>query len=260
VKTPEEVLRELANNPAGLLEYAAQLQSQLAETQQELALKAQQLAQAQAIIADLKRELFGAKADKLNEEQEEQLRQLLGDAQEQNQRTPPLSREVLEEALAQERADQRQRAKERTRRHLPPVELEKQQVVLEPVDKICPTSGQERKRIGQEVTTEYDYVAAKLIIRQIVRPKYGRCEKPCCQGVAIAPLPSRLLPQSKLGLGLAVYLLLSRFDRRPPGVLHFGTDFPRAFRRGDHAPADGAMGGKGGALAPGDLLADLGRA
>jgi len=170
------------------------------------------LAEAQAIIADLKRELIGAKADKLNKEQEEQLRQLVGDAREQSQRPPPLSREVLEEALAQERADQRQRAKERRRRHLPPVELEKQQVLLEPEDKFCPTSGQQRPRIGQEVTTEYDYVAAKLIIREIVRPKYGACQKPCCQGVTIAPLPPRLVPQSKLGLGLAVYLLLSRFD------------------------------------------------
>jgi transposase len=226
VKTPEEVLRELAHDPAKLTGYAVQLQRQLAQAQQaleektqslaqtqaELALRAQQLAEAQAMIADLKRELFGAKADKLDEQQEEQLRQLLGDAQEQSQRPAPVSQEVLEEALAQARADHRQRAKERTRRHLPPVELEKQQVILEPEDKICPTSAQERKRIGQEVTTEYDYVAAKLIIREIVRPKYGRCEKPCCQGVAIAALPPRLLPQSKLGLGLAVYLLLSRFD------------------------------------------------
>lgn len=219
MKKPEELLRELANHPAGLLEYAAQLQQQLAEarqelvqTQEQLALKAQQLAQAQAIIADLKRELFGAKADKLNEEQEKQLRQLLGDVQEQTQRPSLLSREVLEEALAQEQAEQRQRAKERTRRHLPPVELEKQQLVLEPEDKLCPTSGQERPRIGQEITTEYDYLPAKLIIREIVRPKYGGCEKPCCQGVTIAALPPRLLPQSKLGLGLAVYLLLSRFD------------------------------------------------
>ncbi len=212
MKTPEEILRELANNPAGLLEYAAGLQRRLAETQQQLALKAQQLAEAQAIIADLKRELFGAKADKLNEEQEEQLRQLLSDAQDQSQRPAPLSREVLEEAIAQDRAEQRQRAKERTRHHLPPVELEKQQVILEPEDKLCPTSGQQRPRIGQEVTTEYDYLPAKLIIREIVRPKYGACQKPCCQGVTIAPLPPRLVPQSKLGLGLAVYLLLSRFD------------------------------------------------
>ena len=63
MKTPEELLREFANNPAGLAQYAVQLQ--------------QQLAQAQAIIAELKRELFGAKADKLNQEQEEQLRQSL---------------------------------------------------------------------------------------------------------------------------------------------------------------------------------------
>jgi transposase len=212
MKTPEELLREFGNNPAGLAEYAAQLQQQLAQAQREMNLKEQQLAQAQAIIAELKRELFGARADKLNEEQEEQLRQLLGDAQEQNQRPPPLSRDVLEEAIARERAEQRQRAKERTRRHLPPVELEKRQTVLEPDDRICPTSGQERKRIGQEVTTEYEYIPAKLIIHEIVRPKYGSCEKPCCQGVAIAPLPPRLVPQSKLGLGLAVYLLLSRFD------------------------------------------------
>jgi transposase len=198
VKTPEELLREFADNPAGLAQYAAQLQ--------------QQLAQAQAIIADLKRELFGAKADQLNKEQEEQLAQLLGDAQEQTQRLAPLSQEVIEAALAQEQAEQRQRAKERTRRHLPPVELEKQQTVLEPEDKICPTSGQERPRIGQEVTTEYDYLPAKLILREIIRPKYGGCQKPCCQGVTIAPLPPRLVPQSKLGLGLAVHLLLSRFD------------------------------------------------
>ena len=104
------------------------------------------------LIADLKRELFGAKADQLNAEQEEQLRQLVGDVQEQTQRPPPLSRELLEEALAQERAEQRQRAKERRRRHLPPVELEKQQVILEPPDKLCPQSGrtQARDRSGSD--------------------------------------------------------------------------------------------------------------
>ena len=198
MKTLEELLREFAGNPAGLAAYAVQLQ--------------QQLAQAQAIIAELKRELFGPKADKLNAEQAEQLRQLVGDVQTQQQRPPPLSREVLEEALAQEQAEQRQRAKDRTRRHLPPVQLERQQLILEPADKICPASGQPRRRIGQEVTTEYDYLPAKLIIREIVRPKYAGCQQGCCQGVTTAPLPPRLVPQSKLGLGLAVHLLLSRFD------------------------------------------------
>ena len=46
-----------------------------------------------------------------------------------------------------------------------------------------------------------------------MRPKYGQCRCGCGQtGVIIAPLPPRLVPQSKLGLGPAVYLLLSRFD------------------------------------------------
>ena len=205
MKSREELLHEAVDHPERLVEYITALQEQLGQ-------KAQQLAQAQALIAELKRELFGAKADKLNAEQEQQLRQLLGDVQEQNQRPPPLSRELLDEAVAQERTEQRQRAKERRRRHLPPVELEKQQVILEPPDKLCPVSGEPRARMGQEVTTEYDYLPAKLIVREIVRPKYGRCGKPCCQGVSIAPLPARLVPQSKLGLGLAVHLLLSRFD------------------------------------------------
>ena len=166
----------------------------LTQVKEELRQKAEQLAQAQAIIAELERELFGAKADQLNAEQEPQLRQWGEDVQEQNQRPPPLSRELLEAAVAQERAQQRQRAKERRRRHLPPVELEKQPVILEPADQLCPKSGEPRTRIGQEVTTEYDYLPAKLIIRQIVRPKYGRCGKPCCQGVSMAPLPPRLGP------------------------------------------------------------------
>jgi transposase len=233
MKTPEELLHDFAGNPAELAAYAAQIQQelqertqqlteaqremslkaqQLAEAQWEMSLKTQQLAEAQAIIADLKRELFGAKADKLNEEQEQQLQQILSDVQEQNQRPPPLSREVLEETLAKEGTEQRERTRKRTRRQVPPVELEKRQTILEPDDRFCPASGQERKRIGQEVTTEYDFIPAKLVIHEIVRPKYGGCHQSCCQGVTIAPLPPRLVPQSKLGLGLAVHILLSRFD------------------------------------------------
>jgi transposase len=216
MKSRAELLREAADQPERLVEYITALQEQLGQeleqARAELRQKVEQLAQAQAIIAELKRELFGAKADKLNPQQEQQLQQLVADVQEQNQGAAPLSQEVLQEVLTQERTQQLQRAKERRRRQLPPVELEKQQVILEPDDRFCPESGQLRPRIGQEVTTEYDYLPAKLIIREIVRPKYGRCHQPCCQGISIAPLPPRLVPQSKLGLGLAVHLLLSRFD------------------------------------------------
>jgi hypothetical protein len=65
-KTAEELLREFAENPAGLGEYAARLQERLAEAQREKELKEQQLAEAPGIVTELKRELFGARADKLN--------------------------------------------------------------------------------------------------------------------------------------------------------------------------------------------------
>ncbi len=218
MKTREELLRQCGGDPAGLAAYAYQLQEQLtqqdqllASTYEELARKEQLLAEARDYIAELKRQLFGPKADKLSPEQEEQVRQVTGDLQEQAQRPSPVSREVLEPDLsAKDKA--KLKREPRRRRHPTPVQLEVQQVVLEPEDKDCGLCHREGRRIGQETTTEYEYIPAKLICKETIRPKYV----PDChcgpKGVRIAPLPPRLVPQSKLGLGLAVYLLLSRFD------------------------------------------------
>ena len=85
MKSREELLAELASNPAAVAEYALQLQEQLSE--------------ARTYIAELKRQLFGPKADKLTPEQEEQLRQVAGDLKEHNQRPPPVSQDVLEPEL-----------------------------------------------------------------------------------------------------------------------------------------------------------------
>ena len=240
MKSREDLLREFGNDPAGSADYVLKVQEQLHKTaqllsgkeqelhqiieelqqrsqelqqrSQELSEKNQELAQAQALIAELKQELFGPKADKLNAEQEEQLRQLVGDAEEQSKRPPPLSREVLQAELKEEKKEERKNARQRQRRHMPPVQLEERTEVLEPADKVCPKSGKPRKQIGQEITTEYDLIPARLILRRKIRPKYGPCEPGCGCGIAIAPLPPRLIPQSKLGLGLAVHILLNRFD------------------------------------------------
>lgn len=212
----DDAQRTLASTRQQLQERNAELQKrteELEQTQQELEAHKQKLAEAQAVIADLQQQLFGPKAEKLTPEQEEQLSQLAGDLEAEAERPPPLSREVVEQEQKTERDEQRRRAKERKkRRHLPPVQLEKRTEILEPADKFCPHTGKERPRLGQEISTEYEFEPAKLILREIVRPKYGECGKECCPGVAIADLPPRLVPQSKLGLGLAVFLLLSRFD------------------------------------------------
>jgi transposase len=172
------------------------LETQLQETQEKLA-------EAQAFIAELQRRLFGPKAEKLSSEQEQQLEQLACDLQEEARKPPSVIRQVLEE-------EQRARRKPRPRRHPLPVAMETETVILEPESTICPHCGTPGQCIGEEVSEEFDLIPARLIRRRTVRRKYAfRCGE---AGVAIAPLPPRLIPQSKLGLGLAVHIILARYD------------------------------------------------
>lgn len=189
-----------------------QKQEELEAVQSKLKLRDEELLDALAEIVRLKNELFGPKSEKLTKEQEDKLRELVEDTKEQSQRPDPVSKEVLQEFEKQEKQDKKDRNNKPKRWKLPPVQLETQVEILEPESWICPTSGMPRKKIGEEVTTEYDLIPAKLILRKIIRPKYAPCKNQCCQGILIAPLPPRLLPQSKLGLELAVYILLSHFD------------------------------------------------
>jgi transposase len=219
MKSREELLREFADNPEGLAAYAYQLQEEIALRQQELAQREKELAwqeqllaEARAYIAELKRQLFGPKADKLTPEQEEQLRQVAGDLKDQAQRPPPVSQDVLQPDLPPQDKEKLKRELRRRRHPLPAVQLEVQRTVLEPDNKVCGTCQEPGRKIGEEVTTEYDYLPAKLICKETVRPKYAHGCSCAPEAVSIAPLPPRLVPQSKLGLGLAVYLLLSRFD------------------------------------------------
>lgn len=244
MKSAAELLRDFAGDPAALAAYATRLAQDLAARERELAAGEQELAareqalreqaqhlarlqqeaterdqllaEARAYIAQLKRQLFGPKADHLNPEQEEQLRQLTGELQEQAQRPPPLSQDVLQPDPPARDKEKVKKEPRRPRRPALPVQVEIQRVVLEPDDKVCGVCQREGRRIGQETTTEYEYIPAKLVCVETVRPKYARecaCGAP---GITIAPLPARLVPQSKLGLGLAVYLLLSRFDDHLP--------------------------------------------
>ncbi len=164
-----------------------------------------ELAEAQARIAELTRELFGPKADRLTPEQQDQLDQLLADMDAASQQPAPDSAGVLEQEESPTESKRRRKI-----RHPLPVEIETETVTIEPDLAPCPCCGKMPGRIGEEVSEEIDLIPARLIRRRTVRPKYA-C--PCGEaGVTVAALPSRLIPQSKLGLGLAVFIVLSRFD------------------------------------------------
>jgi len=165
----------------------------------------QKLSEAEAQIAELKRKLFGPKADKLTAEQEDHLKKLNKDLQEEAQRPGAVSDQVLER---EDRASRRRR--QRRVRHPLPEHLETETITIEPEEKICPCCGKPLERIGEEVSEEIDMIPARLIRRRTVRPKFAcRCGE---AGVKIASLPPRLIPQSRLGLGLGVHIVLSRFD------------------------------------------------
>ena len=155
-------------------------------------------------LTELKRTLFGRKSDKLTPQQEEAMAEIHADLVEEQQRPKPLTEDLLEDGTPEP-------VKGRITRHPLPAELERQESILEPEPlAICAHCGKAPEKIGQECTEQLDYIPARLVVRRIVRPKYAcRCGE---AGVQVAPLPAQLLPQSKLGLGLAVHILLSRFD------------------------------------------------
>jgi len=197
-----------------------ELEEQNARLQAELTFKEGLEAQLQAALlelAELKRQLFGERSDRLTPQEEAQMAEVAADLQDEAEQEPPVSDEVLEDQAEQqsEEADKPKDAPQRQRRrrgrHPLPEHLERQTVVIEPEGlAACEHCGRPLQSIGHEVSEELEYVPAKLIVRRTVRPKYAcRCG---CAGVQVAPLPPRLVPQSKLGLGLAVYLLLARFD------------------------------------------------
>jgi len=194
----------LCAQEARLQAEAARLAADAAALQSDNAALRAELDEARALIADLRRQLFGVKADRLTPEQEAQITALQQDLADASARPGPASDDVL--------ADER-RAQRKTRRRPPrggPVTIETETITLEPEVTTCPCCGEPLQRIGEEVTEETDFIPAKLIRRRTVRPKYAcRCGE---AKVVIAPLPPRLIPQSTLGLGLAVHILLARYD------------------------------------------------
>lgn len=191
-----------------ILDQYQRVQTENEQLQERVAHYQQRLEEAQRLIRFLRRQMFGRKSERFTSNQQEQINQLELDLDQQVARPAPLIEQVLQEQGKQSKRGSR--CGHRGLRHPIPEQLETETVVIEPPVSPCPCCGSMPGRIGEEVTEEIDLIPAKVICRRTVRPKYAcRCGG---AGVAIARLPARLIPQSRLGLGLAVHVLLSRFD------------------------------------------------
>jgi transposase len=178
----------------------------------ELTAKAQEQA---ALIAQLQRMLFGPTSERMTEEQAAELEQVQGDLGEQQSRPAPDSDNVLaqendSDAGQEAQSDPKDKPRRSHKVRDIPTHLEVQTAVLEPTEPPCEHCGKMGAEVSREVSEVIELVPAKLIVRRTVRIK-RRCQ---CGGggIAIAPLPTQLLPGSKLGVGLAVHILLSKYD------------------------------------------------
>jgi transposase len=194
-------IARLQMEKALLLTEKSELQEKLADTKQHLA-------EAENQIAFYRRQMFGRKGERLTVDEQEQIRQLALDLEEHALRSEPVIEQVLrDDSHTRRKSQSRQRV-----RHPFPENLETVTEVLEPesAKAPCPHCGELPGKIGEEISEEIEMIPARMIRRVTVRPKYAH---QCGQGgVEIAPLPERLIPQSGMGVGLAVHVLLSRFD------------------------------------------------
>jgi len=121
--------------------------------------------------------------------------------------TPPATQQVLLRAGETP-------AEPRPRRQAAAQTLETVTERLEPAEKLCPHCGQPKGEIGCEKTERFEYVPAKIIRHEILRPKLA-CR--CGQGtVSIAPLPPAVIDQGQPGAGLVAHVLLSKYDDHLP--------------------------------------------
>jgi transposase len=78
----------------------------------------------------------------------------------------------------------------------------------------CAQCGQEKERIGQEVSEELDYVPSSFVVREHIRPKYA-C-KHCQDGVVIAEMPDRPIDKGRAGTGLFSHIIVSKYGDHLP--------------------------------------------
>jgi transposase len=102
---------------------------------------------------------------------------------------------------------------------------------IEPKEKVCPHCGKAKCEIGCEKSERFEYIPAKIIRHEIVRPKLA-C--PCGQGtVSIAPLPPTPVEKGYPGPGLIAQVMLAKYDdhlplyRQEQQFARLGVNFPR---------------------------------
>jgi transposase len=172
-------------------------------------------------VAQLEKELFGPSSERKADERLSKEQILLS-------LFPPAQPAATQQVLV--RVEEKDSAR-RTRRQPAAKVLETVTQRIEPEEKVCPHCGKTKCEIGCEKSERFEYVPAKIIRHETLRPKLA-C--PCGQEtVSIAPLPPSVIPQGPPGPGLVAHVMLSKYDdhlplyRQQQQFERLGVNFPR---------------------------------
>jgi transposase len=174
-------------------------------------------------LEQLKKQLYGPSADKAPAaailSKEQILFSLFPPPAE-----PPATADVVVSESGEDKPEQRQRRQPAARA------LETVTERIEPEEKVCPRCGKDKCEIGCEKTERFEYIPARIIRHEIIRPKLA-C--PCGQGsVSIAPLPPSVVDKGLPGPGLVASVIYNKFaahqplDRQRQELQRMGVYFP----------------------------------
>jgi transposase len=182
-------------------------------------------------IARLKRQKYGASSEKIDREiaQLELALEGLEMAGAATDPTPesdePADDEAADETAVEQRLPLRRRGKPRIAADAP-----REVITLDPGER-CPDCGGALRLVGEDVAEILEFIAAKLKVVEIHRPK-----KSCrdCERMVQTPAPSRPIPRGLAGPSLLAHILVTKFDDHVPlyrqGEIfaRLGADIPRS--------------------------------
>jgi transposase len=195
-------------NDTALAAENARLKARLAETEAALAEALEARRRLESLVAELRRERFGARSEKLDPEQ---FNLPLEDIE--------VAQGILE--AAQEKAQRALKAapnpaprpSNRNRGHLPQ-HLPRIERVIEPQSTLCPCGCGEMAKIGEDVSERLDLVPAQLRVLVTRRPRYA-CRR-CSGAVVQAHAPEHVVPGGLPTEALIAQVIVAKFGDHLP--------------------------------------------
>lgn len=172
---------------------------------ESLGISNRKIEQLQHRLDQLLRARYGPSSEKMDESQ---LRLFVTELMAQQQ--------PEEDEQNQDEPDAPARRRQKHGRKPLPKDLPRNRVVhdLQPHELACPDCGQDRTKIGDEISEQLDYIPASLFVVEHVRCKYA-CKK-CEAHVIIADKPTQPIEKGLAGSGLLAHTIVSKYGDHLP--------------------------------------------